>query len=160
MHQIEVDSEVWRELQQRAEPLVDDSNAVLRRLFGLDGTDPDDSPVPSPPRPGGSPFGARAPLGSLLPESEYALPILEELAARGGRAAAREITHAVGERLKDKLTELDRQRVRSGDIRWENRVHFMRLRLREQGLLKSGSPRGTWELTEQGRRAAKRGRLE
>jgi hypothetical protein len=34
---IRVDDEVWRELQKRAEPLVDTPNSVLRKLLGLTG---------------------------------------------------------------------------------------------------------------------------
>lgn len=34
---IRVDDEVWKELQRRAEPLVDTPNSVLRRIFGLTG---------------------------------------------------------------------------------------------------------------------------
>lgn len=160
MRSIEIDDDVWQALQAGAEPLIDDPNSVLRRLLGIDGGDAGapSRPGPSSPprRPGG---GGRAPLGSLLPEAEYELPILEELEDRGGRGTAREITKAVGERLKDRLTDLDLKHVKSGDVRWENRVHFTRLRLRERGLLRSGSPWGTWELTERGRRAAKNGEI-
>ena len=36
MHQIEIDEEIWRHLQQHAEPLVDSPNTVLHKLlFGL-----------------------------------------------------------------------------------------------------------------------------
>ena len=34
---IRIDDDVWRELKKRAEPLVDNPNSVLRRLFGLNG---------------------------------------------------------------------------------------------------------------------------
>ncbi|MDO8635263.1 MAG: hypothetical protein Q7R34_03325 [Dehalococcoidia bacterium] len=33
---IRVDNDVWKELQQKAEPLVDTPNTVLRKLLGLD----------------------------------------------------------------------------------------------------------------------------
>ena len=35
---VRVDEEVWRELQKRAEPLVDTPNSVLRKTLGLGGT--------------------------------------------------------------------------------------------------------------------------
>lgn len=160
MQTIEIDTDVWQLLQAEAKPLVDDPNSVLRRLLGLDNGKGHPSPHSRSPRQAPRPSqGRRAPLGSLLPETEYELPILEELDAHNGSAPAREITQAVGARLSDRLTKLDQERVGSGDIRWENRVHFTRLRLRERGLLKSGSPRGIWELTERGRRAAKKGEV-
>lgn len=33
---VRIDDEVWKELQKRAEPLVDSPNTVLRKIFGLD----------------------------------------------------------------------------------------------------------------------------
>jgi hypothetical protein len=33
---IRIDDQVWREIQKRAEPLVDNENSVLRKVFGLD----------------------------------------------------------------------------------------------------------------------------
>jgi len=89
-------------------------------------------------------------MGSLLPESAYELPIMKALADRGGRAPAREVVAAVGEMVDDRLTDLDKQELEAGGQRWESRVQFTRLRLKEQGILKSGSPRGVWELAESG----------
>ena len=37
---------------------------------------------------------------------------------------------------------------------WRNRVGWARYRLVEDGLLRSDSPRGVWELTEEGAKAA------
>lgn len=151
MPSIEIDNDVFELVKAEAEPFVDTPNSVLRRLLGLEGG--------APPK-GGTTTGKadRAPLGSLLPESAYELPILQVLAERGGSAPAREVTKAVGEILAEELTELDRAHLNSGDIRWENRVAFTRLTLRKAGLLKPDSPRGVWELTDKGREAAKKGR--
>jgi len=144
--QIEVDDEVWKALKGKAEPLVDTPNSVLRREFGLD---------PHPEHDGRcGPMTSRterAPFGALLPEREYEEPILEALAEAGGTAPSSWVTKAVGERLAERLTPLDRERLASGEIRWANRVHFTRLRLVERGFLKKGSRRGIWEITEAGR---------
>ena len=67
---------------------------------------------------------------------------------------AREVTMRVGELVDDRLTDLDREQLESGAIRWENRVQFARLRLVDRGLLKKGSPRGVWEISDEGRGAA------
>lgn len=144
--QIEVDDEVWALLKKRAEPLIDTPNSVVRRELGLD------APAEHDGRRG--PMRAkteRAPFGALLPEKEYERPILEVLVDSGGRALSREVTKAIGERVAERLTPLDRQTLASGEIRWANRVHFTRLRMVEQGLLKKDSPRGTWEVTAEGR---------
>ena len=143
---IEIDDEVFTALKANAEPLVDTANTVLRRVLGLE---PSGEPVASA-QPRSSKL-ARGPHKPLLSEREYELPILRYLDEHGGRAPSRDVTQAVGGELADKLTEFDRQPLKSGDIRWENRTAFVRLRLVERGELKDDSPRGTWEITEKGR---------
>jgi hypothetical protein len=53
--------------------------------------------------------------------------------------------------IKPLLTKVDYQKVPSGgDIRWRNTACFVRSHLVKRGLLKSDSPHGIWEITEQG----------
>lgn len=150
MPTIQIDDEVWAKLQAAAEPLVDTPNTVLRRKLGLDGE------RPLPDVTGGLALAARrqradrAPIGSLLPESAYELPIMRALAERGGSAPAREIVSAVGEMVAPRLTALDLEPLPNGGHRWESRVQFARLRMKQRSLIKSGSPRGLWELSEAG----------
>ena len=170
--QIDVDDEVFDLLKENAEPFVDTPNLVLRRLLGLDSEDdlqPPDRAVPSDTTPQpkqksrqpkrrvrrGSGGHSRAPRGSLLPETEYELPILRALAAQpGGRAAAREVLEQIGPELGDRLTELDLQPIKTGAMRWHNRAQFARLSLVKAGQLAPDSPRGMWEITEAGRERA------
>jgi len=140
---IDIDEDVWAELQALAVPLVDTPNSVLRRILGLEGN-------PDPELSGSRQRATRAPAGSLLPESAYEVPILRVLADRGGRAPARDVVHAVGEIVSDELTELDREPLPNGAERWQSRIQFSRLRMKQKGLLKSGSPRGIWELADDG----------
>lgn len=170
---IRVDQEVWEYLQKRAQPFVDTPNSVLRKLLSLDEAVAEETATAVPLRlpsrgtrskkvsPARRARGSRrAPKraaarinsGSLLPEGEYIRPLLETLAESGGSAAAREAIQAVGNKLAARLTTADREPVRSGAIRWENRVQFVRLRLVEQGLLAKDAPRGLWSLTDAGRR--------
>jgi hypothetical protein len=143
---IETDHEVFEALKTKAEPFVDTPNSVLRRVLGLE---PGDEPVASaevPSKP------ARPAYGQILPEREYEIPILRYLNEQHeGRAPSRDVVQAVGEELRDDLTELDMERQKSGEIRWENRARWVRRRLVERGDLKEGSPRGTWEISEKGR---------
>lgn len=143
---IDTDDEVFEVIKKHAEPFVDTPNTVLRRLLGIDR-------VTARPKPAARKANqpVRAVPGTLLPESEYEIPILRYLEERGGRAPSREVVEAVGEALGDKLTELDKRPLKSGDIRWENRAAFVRLRLVERGELAKKSPRGTWEISEKGR---------
>jgi hypothetical protein len=142
MPTIRIDDEVYRVLQSEAEPFTDTPNSVLRRLLGLESTEE----APSV----GRKAGRRARSGTILSRFEYDLPILTALARRGGAAPMNEVLDEVGEILTDRLTELDKQPVRSGEIRWRNRAMWRRLRLVKSGLLEEDSPRGVWELSEAG----------
>lgn len=169
---IEIDQAVWDRLKREAEPLVDTPNTVLRRLLGIGDqaqasgdfgakTDHSAEPSATPRRRSRSSSkgkrqrrgGPRAPVGSLLPEGEYERPILSVLGEHGGSAPAREVVERVGALIEDRLTPLDRETQPNGVKRWESRVQFTRLRMRKAGLIQAGSPRGVWELSEQGRRA-------
>jgi hypothetical protein len=165
---IEVDEEVWELLKERAEPFVDTPNTVIRRMLDLPSASngsPDDSGAAvrdalgsqSPSRGtqtrrrGRRSKAPRAQTGTILADDEYELPILAILDQQGGRAPTREVLDQLGERLSGKLMPADYEPLSSGDIRWRNRAQFVRLRLIERGDMEKGSPRGLWELTEQGR---------
>src|SRR5690242_8526440 len=120
---IQVDEQVFAEMQARAVPLIDTPNTVLRRLLGLADLDPAESDPRSAPddpratesadrssaaatsaagmqRAGGrvqrsEPKRRRAAQGTIAPESIYRMPILEVLEERGGRAPKREALDAV-----------------------------------------------------------------
>ena len=64
----------------------------------------------------------------------------------------------VGELMKDRLQEVDRQTLRSdpGTARWYNTAQWARNTMVAQGLLRSNSPRGVWELSEDGQRTLTR----
>lgn len=142
---IEIDDEVFKVLKNQAEPFVDTPNTVLRRLLGIDRAE--EAGVTEKTGEGAT----RATAGMLLPEREYEEPILRYLDERGGRAPSREVVEAVGEVLGGRLSELDKQELNSGGIRWQKRAAFVRLRLVERGDLVEKSPRGTWEISEKGR---------
>ncbi len=78
--------------------------------------------------------------------------MLQIISEHGGRAAAREVIDELGTRLHGQLTEMDNEQLASGDVRWRNRAQFVRLRLVEQGDMVKDSPRGIWEISDQGRR--------
>lgn len=158
MHTIEIDDEVLAALKKKAEPFVDTPNMVLRRLLALPRNTLAEAAtsIGALPRSSGNAKqqrrprkGARAPAGTLLPEREYIEPLLQVLRKKGGRAPAQEVIEEVGGLLADRLTALDKERLASGGVRWQNRIQFVRLRLLDQGLLRKGSSRGIWELTEE-----------
>jgi restriction system protein len=93
----------------------------------------------------------RAPKGTLLSEEEYELPLLQILDARGGSAQTGDVLSELEAILDGKLTTADRERLASGGVRWRQRAQFVRLRLVEAGDMVSDSPRGVWEISDQGR---------
>jgi hypothetical protein len=83
----------------------------------------------------------------------YDLPILSVLDGMGGAGSAPEVIDAVGEMVEEKLTENDLMENRSGVVRWKSRVARRRFHLVQLDLLERNSPRGTWEVSEEGRDA-------
>lgn len=153
---IEIDDEVMAKVQAHAKPFVDSPNDALRGLLGLGpASKASCAPLPTtepPVRP------ARAKTGELLPMAEYELPVLRAVSQAGGSAWRAEVRDAVEAALAERLTALDRVPLQSGQIRWDNRLGFARLRLIERGHLRSNSRRGLWELTDAG--IEELGRLE
>ena len=90
--------------------------------------------------------------GSKTPNSEYKIPILQVLTDFGGRGKVKEILERVYEKMKDVLNSFDLEVLSSGfDVRWRNAAQWARNSLVRDGLMKSDSPRGVWEISEAGR---------
>src|SRR5437870_9961995 len=150
MPSISVDSEVWAELQRRAEPLVDTPNAVLRRIFSLE------------QRPTSKGHQNQAVLAKSrtesnahrTPETEFFVPILKILAEARGRVRVEDVIRKLEEKMGTRLTAHDFETIRSGQIRWENTVKFARKHMIDRfnpPLLNPDSGHGWWEITEAGR---------
>lgn len=100
--------------------------------------------------------------GNSLPETEtpqvefrqLIVDVLEEL---GGSGRAKDVTARVGKRAH--LRTGDHERYKSGQVVWENSVAWMRQKMKEEGVLKSDSPWGLWELaTVPGRQTGRKKR--
>lgn len=97
--------------------------------------------------------------GLRTPQESYRRPILEALAELGGSATVGEVLDRVYEKVKDRLTEYDRQPLpSSGDVRWRNATMWCRCDMVKEGLLATESPRGIWEITQAGRAELSRSR--
>lgn len=128
------------EARQRVESLQEILKKLedLRRELG--GTD-----EPTSPR-------KRLSRGKGTPQPVFFQPILETLVDLGGSGQVREILSGVRGRMDGVLREVDYEPLPSkGEPRWETVACFARLAMVHQGMLKKGSPRGTWEITEKGR---------
>ena len=138
---IELSDATYRRLLARVQSFEDTAEQVVLRL--LEGTE-EGTPPSEQARP-----RHRASPGSILPEREYWLPMLAAIDEAGGWLPANDAIEAVGERLKDQLTEQDLAPQKLGEVRWRNRARFARLRMKEQGLLSARiSPR---DLADHGR---------
>jgi hypothetical protein len=93
--------------------------------------------------------------GLRTPEDAFRRPILETLVELGGKAPIGEVLDRVGEKMKDVLTEYDYQSLPSSpkSIRWRNTAQWCRYTLVREGLMKSDSPYGIWEISDLGREA-------
>lgn len=169
---IQIDADIYDYLKERS-TFEDSVSSVLRRELGLSEPEQDrgsgEAAKRSNPQRRRRPRARaaassgqrrhRAAAGTLLPESEYHRPILEAITEAGGRAAKQVVIDEVGKRLSERLTEVDREELDSGGIRWQSRIQFARLRLVDRGLIEKNAPRGTWAITEEGSRALEEGRV-
>jgi hypothetical protein len=142
MRSIRIDDEVWAALQKRARAFEDTPNSVLRRILHLDRTNKRGD------------HSNRTPRGMKTPQRAFREPILRALYELGGSGQISEILEKVYVLIRDKLKEVDHQRLASGQIRWRNTAQWERNNMVNEGLIKKNSPIGTWELTAKGIAAA------
>ena len=141
MRTIRVDDEVWQSLQRRATPFEDTPNTVLRRVLRLDAkTKPESTRRPKRQRALGR-----------TPQEAYRRPILKALIELDGKATAGDVLDRVGEKVQSTLKPVDYEKVSSGMIRWRNAAMWERSAMVRDGLLRSDSQRGYWEISERGR---------
>lgn len=92
--------------------------------------------------------------GKRTPQKAYRRPILEALSELGGSAPAGDVLKLVEQQMKTTLIGVDYERLASGiDIRWHNAAMWERFDLVKDGLMKSGSPSGIWEISDDGKMA-------
>ncbi len=102
---------------------------------------------------------ARLARGLRTREEAYFRPILQTLIDLGGRAPMGDVLARVHQAMKDRLSKVDYDGMPSDarTPRWRKTAQWARMALVEQGLIKRGSPRGVWEISEEGRDAVARG---
>ncbi len=144
---IRISDATWQRLKSHAVPLEDSAEDVVRKaldaLDTLKGNRSGDSEA--------KPFVARSKRkrGRKLPQREFRKPLLEVLSELGGRATVGDVRRLMLERVSPLLGDADYESVSSGDPRWWNAVCWERNDLVKEGLFKSNSPRGIWELSGQ-----------
>jgi predicted transcriptional regulator len=159
MPTIRLDDDVFNGLKSLAEPFTDTPNSVIRRLLEERGALPAANAVSEAPiaMPKKLPLEGRVaphsrPSG-LTPQATYEKYLHYVLATQfKGRGDKQEVTKAVLALLQSRepLSHADLERVSTGETKAENTIAWGRNALKERGLIRLSSPRGTWELTEKG----------
>jgi restriction system protein len=98
-------------------------------------------------------FFGRSKRGDITPQEAYCAPILQVLTEMGGSGKTKDVIAKVGLVMKGLLKPNDYEKTatRAKELRWENTTRWARQRMVEDGRLKSDSPNGTWEISNQGR---------
>jgi predicted CopG family antitoxin len=155
--EIEVDDDVLEGLKMLAEPFVDTPNTVIKRLLEEKGILKGQGGLISEAQRYTEQHKTiertRAKRGEVTPQSTYEEWLLETLWADfKGHAPKAEVTEIIIAKMEEAeiLKEIDYETVSSGETRAANTIAWARNKLKEDGLIKNDSPRGIWELTEQG----------
>ena len=92
--------------------------------------------------------------GERTPERRYYVPILRALEKLGGSASSGNVLESVLELMQHDLKKADFQPLASDPAlpRWRNSASWARHSMCREGLLKTESPRGIWEISEAGKR--------
>lgn len=87
-----------------------------------------------------------------LPKGEFKFPLLEALGALGGSGDLNKVLELVFDTIKDELTEYDLKPIgsKSRDQKWRRKAFSCKFDLAKEGLIKTKSQRGIWELTAKG----------
>ena len=90
--------------------------------------------------------------GLRTPESEFILPILRVLTEMGGRGKSAAVVARAGEVMQPILCDVDYETLASdGKPRWQKAANWARDHMVRDGLLRSDSPHGIWEISQEGR---------
>jgi hypothetical protein len=97
---------------------------------------------------------SRMPRGERKPQEAFRLPILRALVALGGEGRRSVVLDSVYQEMKSRLKPADLKPLPSvpKTPRWRNTAQWARQSMVNEGLLRSDSPRGTWAITEEGRK--------
>lgn len=90
--------------------------------------------------------------GERTPEEDYFIPILSVLEAMGGKGKVKDVISRLYNVMKGQFKPADLLMLpKNKTPRWSNAAQWARNSMVYQGLLKSHSPRGVWEISDKGR---------
>src|SRR4030042_526212 len=89
----------------------------------------------------------------ITPELLYQFLILKILIKQGGSAERGRVLDIIKRDYGNSLSGKDLSEYQSGHgERWKNHISFAREHLKEIGYLRKDSPRGLWEISDEGRK--------
>lgn len=149
---IRISDQTWDRLKVHARPLEDSVDDVVNNaLDALDQLDGVISLLPKEKK-----AVTERPKGKKTPQKDFRKPLLIELLQLSGGAHVSEIRKKLEPKLKNDLLPADFEPVSNGDPRWWNAVCWERSDMVKDGLLRSDSQRGVWELSSAGVDSAKK----
>lgn len=80
------------------------------------------------------------------PQSAFRQPIINVLKELGGGGQAKDVLERVERRMRKQLNQADYKSRKNGQKIWAYSAQWMRLKLKDERILKSDSPHGWWEL--------------
>ena len=146
MKVIRIDNDVWKLLKEKAIPLEDNPNSVLRRLLGIDQRR-EKSPIRKQNR-----KKRLSPGSGRTDQKMFLQPILEVLRDLNGEASVSEIFKRLEVKMKQQLKSVDFEPLKSGQIRWKNTAQWARNELAAEGFLEKNIQRGIWQLSSKGKK--------
>jgi hypothetical protein len=145
---IRISAQALERLKEWAEPLTDTAESALVKV--LDAADHEPSPAANLGALDPDRRATRPSNGKRLSLEELRQPLMETIYEMGGSVRAGALRPVMRERLSFRLASDDLEPLSSGEERWWNATRWERRQLVEEGLLRSDSERGTWELSEKG----------
>ena len=145
---IRISAQTLERLKKWAEPLTDTAESALVKV--LDAADHEFSPAANLGALDPDRRATRPSNGKRLSLEELRQPLMETIYEMGGSVRAGVLRPVMRERLSFRLASDDLEPLSSGEERWWNATRWERHQLVEEGLLRSDSERGTWELSEKG----------
>ena len=96
--------------------------------------------------------------GLCTPRAAFLQPILKALNEMGGSARMSDVLTRVEQLMRGVLKKVDYEPLPAdGMLRWSKSAQWERYSMVKEGLLKSNSPHGIWEITEAGCKALNKG---
>jgi hypothetical protein len=144
---IRVSDSTWERMKRHARPLEDTADDIVKRA--LDALEGKTQTVPVKRSTMGRP--SKSEEGNKLPQKEFREPLLITLNAMGGSAKSASIREAMYPLVEKRLSAADHVIMVTGEPRWWNATCWERSNLVKEGYFRSNSPRGMWELSDQGK---------